>query len=436
MLRLPDKHLLRSIAALAAPAVVTNLTTPVLALCDVAIVGHMGSAVFIAAIAVGGTMFNMLYWLCGFLRMGSSGTTAQAYGAGDIEGAHAIGRRALLMALAMGLLFILFRHPLCDALMKLIDAQGATDTLASEYFLICIWGAPAVLATFVLTGWFLGMQNSRIPMWVSVFTVVFNVIVSLLLVFKFGLKIEGVAFGTLSAQWAGLIVALAACLKKYGMPRVPGRRLLDMKEISRFFRINSDIFLRTLCLVAVTMWFTRIGAMQGTVMLAVNTLLMQLFTIFSYMMDGVAFSAEALCGRFAGAGDNASLRRTVDGLMTLGFIMSVAFTLIYFIGGDEFLRLLSSDEKVVDTAKEFEGWAVSIPLLSVMAFIWDGIMIGLTRTRAMLLSMLIGAIVYFVLYFTLFPRLGNHGLWIAFLAYLFSRGTSLCFIGLHDLRKG
>lgn len=436
MLRIPDKHLLRSIAALAAPAVVTNLTTPVLALCDVAIVGHMGNAVFIAAIAVGGTMFNMLYWLCGFLRMGSSGTTAQAYGAGDIEGAHVIGRRALLLALAMGLVFILLRYPLCEALMKLIDAQGATDEMASQYFLICIWGAPAVLSTFVLTGWFLGMQNSRIPMWVSVFTVLFNILVSVVLVFRAGLKIEGVAYGTLSAQWAGLIVAFIAYLKRYGMPRVDMRRFFDMSEISRFFRINSDIFLRTLCLVAVTMWFTRIGAMQGTVMLAVNTLLMQLFTIFSYMMDGIAFSAEALCGRYSGAGDNAALKRTVNGLMTLGAIFSVAFTLVYFFGGDAFLSILSSNHEVVNRAGEYEGWAVSIPVVSVMAFVWDGIMIGLTRTRAMLLSMLIGAIIYFGLYFMLFPHIGNHGLWIAFLSYLFARGLTLYIIGTRDLRKG
>lgn len=424
-----DRKLFGSIMAIAVPAVVTNITTPLLALCDVAIVGHMGSAVYIAAISVGGTMFNMLYWLCGFLRMGSSGTTAQAFGAADMTGAMAICRRGLLIASVLGLAMILCHGPVASLLINLIDASGATRELALSYFDICIWGAPAVLGTFALTGWFLGMQDARVPMWVSIFINLFNIAVSVTLVYGCGWRMEGVAVGTLSAQWAGFAVALFIALKRMGRIKVTWARVLDRTELGRFFRINTDIFFRTLCLVAVTLWFTRVGAMQGTVMLAVNALLMQMFTIFSYMMDGLAFAGEALCGRYAGAADKERLRSAVKGLFEIGLGGSAVFTLVYFAGGDALLGLLSSEQEVVSRAHEFFAWAVSIPLVSFIAFVWDGVMIGLTRTRAMLASMIAGAGVFFGLYLWLFPRFGNHGLWIAFLAYLFMRGVVLTLSG-------
>ncbi len=425
---------LRKIAALAVPAVVTNITTPLLALCDVAVTGHMGNAVYIAAIAVGGTMFNMLYWLFGFLRMGASGTTAQAFGAKDMEGVKAIFCRGLLLAMAGGLLLIAFHKPLSAIILSIIDTSGITRELATTYFNICIWGAPAMLGTFSLTGWLLGMQNSRIPMWVSIIINVLNISLSLTLVYGFGMGIEGVATGTLSAQWAGFLITLVSALHKYGKPHVKWHRVMSRNELRKFFRINSDIFLRTVCLVTITLWFTRVGAIQGNVMLAVNTLLMQLFTIFSYMMDGIAFAGEALCGLHKGAGNSTELHRTVKSLTLLGLVSSAIFTMVYFLFGDSFLALLSSDREVISRSHEFFYWAVSIPLVSVMAFVMDGVMIGLTKTRAMLMSMVIGGAVYFGLYFWLFPRLGNHGLWIAFLSYLLVRGITLTALYLYSER--
>lgn len=424
-----SKRLLKSIFALSIPAIITNVTTPLLALCDVAIVGHMGSAVYIAAIAVGGTMFNMLYWLCGFLRMGSSGMTAQAFGAGDMTQIHAIGRRGMILAFIIGSIFILLKAPLADVALQLIDASGPTRDMALRYFNICIWGAPAVLGTFVLTGWLLGMQDSRLPMIISIFINLLNIGVSLTLVYGLEMKIAGVAFGTLTAQWAGFIIGLTAAVKRHGLRSVDRHILLDRSEIKRFFRINTDIFLRTLCLVAVTLWFTRIGAMQGTVMLAVNTLLMQLFTIFSYMMDGIAFAGEALCGRYLGAADYDGLKRTVRALMLIGLMGAALFTSAYLLGGDTFIGLLSSDVEVTMRSREYFVWAASIPAVSFMAFVWDGVMIGLTRTRAMLGSMIAGGATFFICYALLFPRLHNHGLWIAFLSYLLVRGIFLWYAG-------
>ncbi len=318
---------LRMIAALSLPAVITNITTPILALTDVAIVGHMGSAIFIAAIAVGGTMFNTMFWLFGFLRMGSSGLTAQAYGAGDRRGAQTVLARSLLLALLIGIAMIAAREPVCSLLFDLLDVDGSTASVARSYFMIVVWSAPAVLGLYSLTGWFVGMQDSRTPMWVSLFVDVFNIGASLMFVFLIRMKIEGVATGTLVAQWAGFLLALFLAVRKYGWHKVGFRNLID--GLPRFFRINSDIFLRTVCLVAVTLWFTRTGAMQGPVMLAVNALLMQLFTLYSFFMDGLAFASEALCGRYLGAGDRPMLSLSVRSLMGVGIILALVFTAVY-----------------------------------------------------------------------------------------------------------
>lgn len=422
-----DKRLLRNITALSLPAIITNITTPLLALTDTAIAGHMGGAVFIAAIAVGGTMFNMLYWLCGFLRMGSSGLTAQALGAGDMRGTHIILTRALALAALTGLLMIALRRPIAEGLLTIIDTDSATHGQAIQYFMICIWGAPATLGMFALTGWCIGMQNSRLPMWTSLLIDVLNIALSLTLVLALRLKIEGIAIGTLTAQWAGFIVCLTLSIRCYGWQWICLKELI--KGIGRFFRINTDIFLRTLCLVAVTMWFTRTGAIQGALMLAVNALLMQLFTLFSFFMDGLAFAGEALCGRYLGAGDTDRLRKSTHAILSIGGVLAIIFTLLYIAGGQQLIAWLCDDHEVVVAAGEYFAWAVSIPLVAFAAFMWDGIFIGITRTRAMLASMASATAVYFACYFITFSSMGNHGLWIAFLAYLFTRGVVLTMLG-------
>ncbi len=421
------------IAALSLPAVITNITTPILALTDVAIVGHMGSAIFIAAIAVGGTMFNTMFWLFGFLRMGSSGLTAQAYGAGDRRGAQTVLARSLLLALLIGIAMIAAREPVCSLLFDLLDVDGSTASVARSYFMIVVWSAPAVLGLYSLTGWFVGMQDSRTPMWVSLFVDVFNIGASLMFVFLIRMKIEGVATGTLVAQWAGFLLALFLAVRKYGWHKVGFRNLID--GLPRFFRINSDIFLRTVCLVAVTLWFTRTGAMQGPVMLAVNALLMQLFTLYSFFMDGLAFASEALCGRYLGAGDRPMLSLSVRSLMGVGIILALVFTAVYVGCGEWVMELLSSDRPVVELARHYSVWAMMVPLVGFGAFLWDGVFIGLTRTRMMLISMATAMLTFFALYYLLFPMLGNHGLWIAFLGYLLMRGVVLTIAGREYLRS-
>lgn len=416
----------KQIAALALPAIVVNITTPLLSISDVAIAGHLGDTRCIAAIAAGSTAFNLLYWLLGFLRMGTSGLTAQAHGADNRAECRLIALRALTIALVAGMLFSLFGTPLCRLSMLLLDIQGHTASLASDYFMICIWGAPAVLGTFALTGWFVGMQNTRVPMYVSIIIDIFNIALSALLALYFHIGVTGIAIGTLAAQWLGFALLLLRwwiTLHRLSLPKLTTQPLLN--NIGRLLRINADIFLRTLCLVSVTLWFTRTGAAQGAEMLAVNALLMQMFTLFSYFTDGLAFAAEAICGKYYGENNHTMLSLSIRTFVRIGFFAALLFSAIYSLMGHEFLTLLTDDPTTASRAAAYSLWAVFIPLAGFLGFVFDGICIGLTRTRAMLVSMLVATAVFFITYSIAFPSLQNHGLWLAFILYLLCRGIIL-----------
>lgn len=424
----------REILSIAVPSIITNITTPLLALMDVVIVGHMGSAAYIAAIAVGGTIFNMLYWLFAFLRMGTSGLTAQAHGAADKDSCDLVLARGLLVAFAASIIMLVCRHLILSFANGILEVKSDIGIIVHEYFSILIWGAPAYLGTFVLTGWFLGLKNAKAPMWVSFIINLSNIAISLFLVFVLGMKVKGVAFGTLSAQWIGFIIGISIAFLKY-RPKFPSiDSLIRTAELKRFFSVNVDILFRTLCLIAVTVWFTRVGSTQGTVILAVNTLLMQFFILFSYFMDGFAFAGESLCGNSIGKRDIAELNHTIKALFRWSIIMVIVFTVLYAAGGEWIMTLLSDDKDVILSSKEFFAWVIAIPAVGFAAFTWDGIFIGATRTREMLISIAIATLVYFALYSALFKMFGNHGLWIAFLAYLFSRGLMLTLLR-HKLVK-
>ena len=412
----------RKILALAVPSIVANVTTPLLGLIDTAIVGHMGDAAYIGAIAVGGVMFNMLYWLFSFLRAGTSGLSAQAYGASDRDESALVLYRSLLVALCAGGGMVLLQWPVLWLLRAFVDPDPVTGALASDYFAILIYGAPAVLGTYALSGWFLGMQNSRMLMVTSIVINLSNIAVSLLLVYGLGWKIPGVAVGTLVAQWLGFFTGLWL-LRRYRLQRPQWRQVVKGDRLRRFFRVNLDVMLRTVCLIAVTVWFTRQGAAQGAVILAVNTLLMQLFLLFSYMMDGFAFAGEALVGKYVGACDSKALRRCIKWVFGWGFALAALFTALYFLGGEAFLGILSGDADVISASKEYYAWAAVVPFAGFAAFVWDGVFIGATLTRQLLLSMAGAMATFFAVFFLFFPSMGNHALWLAFIMYLFMRGA-------------
>lgn len=419
------KPLNREILAIALPAIVSNITTPLLGLIDVAITGHIGSATYIGAIAVGSTMFNMLYWLFGFLRMGTAGITSQNYGAGDFHQSSATLTRGLLMSMTFALVMIVLYKPIGYTALNFLDADDSTAALARLYFAMVIFGAPAVLGMYTLNGWLLGMQNTRLPMWIALLTNVINIVVSASAVFIFGMKIEGIALGTLSAQWIGFITCFTLVWLRYRPEKIKRSELLDRKAVSRLFKINFDIFLRTLCLVAVTAWFTRAGANQGVDILAANAILMQLFMIFSYFSDGFAFAGEALAGKMHGANDRSGLSLLMKSLLRWGIGIALAFTSVYYLFGNIIVNVLTDQASVINTAHQYLPWAILVPVCGIMAFIYDGVAVGLTKTRQMLYSVAIGMGVFFILCVLLLPRLGNHGLWLAFVAYLAIRGVSL-----------
>lgn len=410
-----------SILALAVPAIVANITTPLLSLVDLAIVGHLGSPVYVGAIAVSGTVFNMLYWVFGFLRFGTSGLTAQAYGERNHQAMHLSGLRSLLIAAVLGVVLVLLQFPLSQMAFWIMNPDATTRAVPQAYFNIVIYGAPAVLIQYSLTGWFVGMQNTRVPMLVSLFINIVNIGVSLLLVYGFEMGIQGVAAGTLAAQWAGCLLALAIARLR----PAAWRDICNTAALSRFFSINADIFLRTLCLICVTVWFTRTGAAQGAVILAVNALLMQLFTLFSYFMDGFAFAAEAMCGKLYGATDYSGLRQCVRRFVLWGIVMALIFTLLYGVFDADIVAVLTDDLAIRNASGEYHLWAVLVPAFGFLAFIADGIAIGLTQTRKMLQSMVLSTALFFALYHLLAPQFENHALWVAFLSYLLGRGLLL-----------
>ena len=417
----------KQILHIALPSIISNITVPLLALVDTTIVGHLGTASYIAAIALGGMIFNMIYWLFNFLRMGTGGLTAQAYGANQHQATSYILLRSLTIAGGIALTLLLLQRPIFQVTFHFVTATAEVRSLASIYFNILIWGAPAMLALYSFTGWFLGMQNARIPMCIAITQNVVNIAVSTLLVFGCHLKIEGVALGTLISQYTALLLAVIFCLTKFDVKQhFELKAILDINTLKRFFQVNRDIFLRTLCLIAVTTYFTSAGSTQGELTLAANTLLMQFFIIFSYFMDGFAYAGEALGGRYFGAHDRLNFQRVTRCLFAWGGALSVLFFFIYFLSGTSLLHLLTNDSQVINRAQQYLPIIYFIPLISFAAFLFDGLYIGTTATRYMLISMFCASAAFFVLINVC--TLSNTLLWLAFLVYLGGRGLMQAFL--------
>ena len=431
----------RQILQIALPSIVSNFTLPLLGMIDVAIVGHMGSPVYIGAVAVGSMIFNLVYWLFGFLRMVASGLTAQALGRRDLTEVTRLLVRSVTIALGIALLMIILQVPLKWLMIWLISPTSDVVPFASTYFDIVIWGAPASLSLFGLMGWYIGMQNTRFPMFISIMQNIVNILASLTLVYGFGMKIEGVALGTVIAQYAGLLMAVGLLLRYYsrifrgvgsgewGVRNVCSKVFSFHTPHSLLLKVNRDIFLRTLCLVAVNLFFTSAGARQGAVILSVNTVLMQFYLFFSYFMDGFAFAGEALGGKAYGAHNRQAFHETLRRLWMWMLIVTSAYTLLYIAGGRWIIALLTDEPQVLAVSSEYLWWAWLIPAAGCVAFIWDGIFIGLTATRGMLISSFLSALAFFAVYggsqlftihYTLFT---NHFLWLSQVIYLAMRSV-------------
>ena len=402
----------------------TNITVPLLGMVDVAIVGHIGDAGYIAAIALATMVFNLIYWNFGFLRMGTSGLTAQAYGANNKEEFLSVLVRGVVIALTVAAVLLLLQYPIACLCKQWIHTSPKTLDLMLTYFYIRIWAAPATVSLYVLKGWFLGMQNAASPMWVATLLNLVNIVFSLLFVYVFDAGIAGVAWGSVLAQYSGLLLAIVIWVRRYGhfWRDIPWRTALQWRKMLRFFQVNADIFLRSLCLIAVFTFIPYISANFGEEILAANTLLMQLFTLTSYVMDGFAYAGESLVGKYVGAREPRTLRTVILYLLGWGAGLAVAFTLLFLFLGEGILRVLSNDETVIQTAMHYMPWTYLLPFVGFAAFIYDGIYIGATATSAMRNVMFVATAVFFVLYYALVNQWSNHALWFAFIFFLLFRG--------------
>ncbi len=417
----------REILRIALPNIISNITVPIMGIVSTMIAGHLGDSVTtIGALAIGVSIFNFIYWNCSFIRMGTSGITAQAFGAGDNHTTTLMLARAVVVSVAVGFTMLLFQKPLGLVALKIMNG----GEMVADYFFARIWAVPAGVLLFGLNGWLTGMQNAVIPMIVAIIVNIIHIACSLWFAFPLGMGIVGIAYASVVAQWTGVAITAAITWWHYGnrLERITWREVMDMQAMRAFFVINRDIIIRTLCICAAYTFFTAASArMDDATILAVNTILLELFTLFSYMNDGFAYAAEALTGRFIGARDGRSLRECVKKCMVWCMVVGVAYVALYVGWWRELLGLFVEDganaEQIIEYAGRYIGWIIIIPLAASLPFMMDGIMVGATQSRIMRNSMVLATAAYFLLFYTLEPVIGNNALWLAFTSYMFLRGV-------------
>lgn len=427
----------RDILRLAIPNIISNITVPLLGMVDMYIVGHLDSEYYIGAIALATMLFNFIYWSFAFLRMGTSGFTAQAYGAKNHQEEMNILLRSLTVAMFLGLAIIILQPLIALIGFTLLDGGDLVKQYASQYFHIYVWAAPAVLGMYTFNGWFVGMQNAKVPMYVAIGVNIVNIGLCFTFVYGCGMKIEGVALASVCAQYTGFLSSIFIWNIKYHTLRenIDLKILKNISSFIPFFKVNRDIFIRTIALVAVTTFFMSVSARLGNDILSVNALLMQLFILFSYMMDGFAYAAEALTGKFVGANQRTELKSLVKRLFLWGIVIALSFTCFYALFMDQILSILTDKQNIITLSKEYHHWILLIPIAGFSAFLWDGVYIGATASRQMRNSMLIAAGCFFLIYFTFNNIFSNNILWLAFIVYLALRGAVQCFMAPSILKE-
>ena len=428
----------KRILGLALPNIITNITVPLLGMVDMAIVGHL-SATHIGAITIGTSIFNLIYWNFGFLRMGTSGITAQAFGAERMDEAVKTLVRACAIALGIAALLIALQWPISLLVPVIYEGGAEVIRLALIYFFVRIWAAPATLGMYAIKGWFIGMQDSKTPMWIAIFLNCVNILASLLFVMVFHWDIFGVALGTVLANYSGLLMGILFLRRKFR--RNPSlstfnlslstlKEALRWEDMKRFFKVNGDIFLRTLCLSGVFTFITAASSHISDRILAVDALLLQFFTLFSYIMDGFAYAGESLVGRHIGARQQRHLKLAVRLLILWGLALTVVFTGLYAAFGNQFLYIFTDQQDVISAAHDYMYWVLVIPVCGFAAFLFDGIFIGATATRTMRNAMFVATAAFFAIYYgakhlvgdSLDEHLWNNILWTAFMVFLTLRG--------------
>lgn len=441
------KAINKDILKLAIPSILANITVPLVGMVDIAVAGHLdtSAAMMIGGIAIGTMLFDLLYWNFGFLRVGTGGLTAQAYGRGDRKECAKILTRALGISIACALVLIAIQWIFVKAAFLVVECSPEVRTLATQYFFIRIWAAPATLSLMAFKGWFIGMQDSVSAMIVDLVVNGMNVLMSIVLALGVsiggwhyeGMGFAGIAAGTVAAQYSGLLTALLIIAFKYIRSTFAYMKSDDLRsvfrgsETKRFFVMNADLFVRSLCFIAIYIGFTVISARYGDVLLAVSSIMMKLLMIFSYFTDGFAYAGEALTGRYIGAKDAPMVRQTVRWTFVWSMGIAVIFMGIYHFAGVPMLRMMTSDMTVVTAARDFLPWLLLMPVIGCAAFTWDGIYIGATASKAIRNSMLWAVVAFFAVWAAglAFPDVSAEGsmhiLMGAYFAHLLARTVYL-----------
>ena len=428
------KSLNSQILRLAIPSIMANITIPLVGIVDTAIVGHIANATYIGGIAIGTMLFDLLYWNFGFLRVGTSGMTAQAYGRGDgVECARLLTQSVSIALIGAAVLWLI-QWLFVTAVLAIVPCSTEVAAFAREYFFIRIWAAPATLSLMAFKGWFIGMQDTVSPMITDIVVNVVNMTVSYVLAVYTPLGALGVAYGTLVAQFTGLLLALVICLFKYKtvvqeVIRLFGdkaTKLLGGQEMRRFMSLNGNLFVRSLCFMVVYVGFTSLASQYSDVELAVSTIMMKLFMLFSYFVDGFAYAGEALVGKEWGASRSLAssphrLVRIVRLLFAWSLGVGLLFTLLFAVWSEECYLAMTNDMEVLSRLGDYTLWLIAMPLVSTLAFMWDGVYAGATAGKQIRNAMIYAALGFVTCYLATYWWLGIQGLYIAYFAHLVAR---------------
>lgn len=413
----------KEVLRLAVPSILANITVPIVGIVDVAIAGHISDASAIGGIAIGTMLFDLLYWNFGFLRVGTGGMTAQAFGRGDEEEAMKIFTQSMSIALGAALLIWMIQWLFVSVVLALVPCSPEVAAFARKYYFIRIWAAPATLSLMAFKGWFIGMQNTVAPMVCDLVVNGVNMGASWMLAVHTPLGALGVAYGTLVAQYTGLFVAVGLLWSRYRrlFHYINLRSSLRWKQLKRLFVLNGNLFVRSLCFMVVYVGFTSLTSRFGDGPLAVGAIMMKLFMLFSYFIDGFAYAGEALTGRFIGAQDRSSLRRAMRILFLWTLGVGLVSTAVYAFWGEGMVRLMTSDASVIEGSRPFLPWLVAMPLVSCLAFMWDGVFVGAVAGRQIRDAMIGAAVGFVVAYVVLRDMLGIQAVYVAYFVHLLVR---------------
>lgn len=413
----------KEILKLAGPNILSNISIPLLSTVDIMLMGHL-SGLHIGAVGLGSMIFNFVYWNFGFLRMGTTGMTAQAYGQNDEDRIARTLGQALLVGILLALPLLIFQKPFAEIGAYLMNVEGGQADLLFDYFYIRIWAAPATLASYVIMGWFFGMQNAIYPLiWTLVANVV-NIVANYILVLHFGMEAGGVALGTVIAQYCGLATGVFLLFKKYPLylKRLKWATITKIEDLKSFLTINRDIFIRTLCLTLTFSFFYSKSSAAGEMALAANVVLLQFLNWMSYGVDGFAYASESMVGKYFGANDETKTRQSIRLTFWWGMGLAALFSLVYWIFGIPILNFFTNDPKVIAEAMPYLIWVICLPLIAAPSYLWDGVYVGMTAAKSMRNLMLLALAIFLLSYYFLFEQLGIHGLWLALFLFLLSRG--------------